>query len=77
MRFLVIQLLCCLLLLAASLLAMKEKRQRVNLEIPIPCLKHVELTDVELDDLGNIKTSKGANIRYAPPSCAIIHITKE
>lgn len=52
-----------------------ERRQIVNLEIPIQCVKAVTMIDCDL----NYEPPKCAKVdlTYMPSSCPIIHIVKE
>lgn len=51
-----------------------ERKQQVNLEIPVECVKAVTLMDCDL----NVEPPKCAKIDvvYRPKSCPIIHIVK-
>ena len=53
----------------------EERKQRVDLEIPLQCVKTVTLKDCDL----NVEPPKCAKstVAYSPASCAIIHIVKE
>ena len=64
--------LCLALILALACLPAHGKSQRIDIEIPTPCIKKVLLVDC--DASVNPPKCKVADVSYSPASCAVIHI---